>query len=476
MTISASQTPLFVDLDGTLIKSDVLLESILLLLQQNPLYLFLLPVWLLRGRANLKYQVARRVRIPCELLPLNPELLAYLHEQRALGRRLILISASNEKPVGEIARHIALFDDAIGSDQNINLRAQAKMERIRQLHPSGGFAYAGNSHADLTIWAQAAEIILVNCPTGIGETLLDRAQNILQLDAVTNSNETFLNAMRPHQWLKNGLIFLPLLLSHQLNNIDLLMQAAIGFTSFSLCASSVYLMNDMLDLNSDRLHTTKRLRPFASGDLALEWGFIGSPALLLAAVLVALFLDAAFLYVLATYWTLTCLYSFWLKRLFLVDAITLAALYTLRIIAGSAAIGVVTTNWLLAFSLCVFFGLALVKRFTELNNLQSTGGSEIKGRAYTTASLKAISSAGAVSSLLAVGVFAMYINAPDITRLYSMPVLLWLICPLLLYLLARIWSQAHKGLLHEDPILFAITDHRSQFITLLCAVIVWMAI
>jgi 4-hydroxybenzoate polyprenyltransferase len=235
-------------------------------------------------------------------------------------------------------------------------------------------------------------------------------------------------------------------------------------------------MNDMLDLNSDRLHATKKQRPFASGDLPLFYGFAGAPVLLFAAVLVALTLPTEFLYVLATYWTVTCLYSFALKRLFLVDAITLAILYTLRIIAGSAAIGVVTTNWLLGFSVCLFFGLALLKRFTELNNLQSQGESEISGRAYTTASLRLIPVAGAFSSLLAVGVFAFYINAPDITRLYSMPALLWLICPLLLYLLARIWSLALKGKLHEDPILFAITDRRSQLTTLLCAAIIWAAI
>ena len=454
----------------------MLLESILLLLKHNVFYFFLIPIWLLRGRANLKYQLAQRVDIPCELLPFNPELLAYLREQRANGRSLTLISASNEKPVAAIGEYLALFDVVVGSDQSVNLRAESKLHRIRQINTADSFAYAGNSHVDLPIWAHAQQILLVNCRPALVDKLLDEASRVTQFDNAASHIRKFIESIRIHQWLKNGLIFLPLLLSHQLNNVGLLLQACIGFISFSLCASSVYLMNDMLDLNSDRLHATKKQRPFASGDLPLFYGFAGAPVLLFAAVLVALTLPTEFLYVLATYWTVTCLYSFALKRLFLVDAITLAILYTLRIIAGSAAIGVVTTNWLLGFSVCLFFGLALLKRFTELNNLQSQGESEISGRAYTTASLRLIPVAGAFSSLLAVGVFAFYINAPDITRLYSMPALLWLICPLLLYLLARIWSLALKGKLHEDPILFAITDRRSQLTTLLCAAIIWAAI
>lgn len=475
MKISTAQIPLFVDLDGTLIKTDVLLESILLLLRRNTLYLALLPIWLLRGRANLKYQVARRVNLPCDSLPLNPELLAYLHQERANGRQLILISASNEKPVSELAHHLDLFAEAIGSDQYLNLRAQAKLTRIRQRLPAGKFAYAGNSHADIPVWAEAAEIVLVNCPRAVVESLLERAQDILQFDTPSGYWREFIKAMRLHQWLKNGLIFLPLLLSHQLADPVLLLQAAIGFISFSLCASSVYLMNDLLDLQSDRQHRTKRLRPFACGELPLAWGFIGAPALLLAAVLTALLLDGGFLYVLLVYWAITCLYTLHLKRLFVIDAITLSILYTLRIIAGSVVIGVVTTNWLLAFSLCVFFGLAMLKRFTELNNLRAEGGSGISGRAYTTGSQRAIFTIGAISNVMAIAVFAMYINAPDITQLYSMPVLLWVICPLLLYLFARIWIQAQKGLLHEDPVMFAITDHRSQIAAALCGAIIWLA-
>lgn len=476
MKYTAHQIPLFVDLDGTLVKSDILLESVLILLKRNPLYLFLLPFWLLRGRANLKHQLAQRVEVPCDLLPLNPELLAYLHDQRVAGRTITLISASNETAIRGIAARVGVFDAVIGSSATTNLRGEEKLARIQQECATDKFAYAGNSSADLPIWAHATEVLLVNCSKSTSDSLLDRAKDILQFDTARSAFRCFVRAMRPHQWLKNGLIFIPLVLSHQLGNFTLLVQATIGFVSFSLCASSVYLLNDLLDLNSDREHPRKRLRPFASGDLPLLYGFIGAPLLLVAAVLIALPLPLDFLYVLAFYWVVTCLYSFWFKRLLIIDTITLAALYTLRIIAGSAAIGVVTTNWLLAFSLCLFFGLALLKRFTELTHVQTEGRHEISGRAYTVASLRAISIAGACSSLLAVVVFAFYINAPDITELYSMPSLLWLICPLLLYLVGRIWSIAHQGKLNEDPILFAIADRRSQLATILCAAIIWAAI
>lgn len=476
MNASGTQIPLFVDLDGTLLKTDVLAESVLLLLKRNPLYLFLFPLWLIGGRARLKHEIATRIELPLDLLPLNPEILAHLREQRSAGRELILISASNDKAVQQIGAHLNLFDHSIGSDATVNLRSAAKLARIRQLTNAPAFAYAGNSRADLVIWAEAEQLYLVNCSPALVDTLVERANNITQFDQPQSGPKKFIEAIRPHQWLKNGLLFLPLLLSHQLNNPGLLLAAAIGFLSFSLCASSVYLLNDLLDVNDDRQHPSKRYRPFAAGDLSLAAGFVGSPVLLVGAILVGLLLPVEFLLVLAVYWILTCLYSFFLKRLLLVDALVLSLLYTLRIIAGSVAIGVVTTNWLLAFSACLFFGLALLKRYTELSNVLALGNSAISGRRYTTANLQSLLIAGAISGLLAVVVFAFYINAPDITELYSNPALLWLICPLLLYLLWRIWSFARAGKLHEDPLLFAASDHPSQIITALCAVIIWAAI
>ncbi|PCI75311.1 MAG: hypothetical protein COB20_13255 [SAR86 cluster bacterium] len=476
MPNSLTQPTLYVDLDGTVIKTDLLFESILLLLKKNILQALLIPIWLLKGRANLKYQIAKRVHIPVELLPLNTEFHSYLKEEVERGRNIVLISASSEIPVRQVSDHLGLFIDAMGSDEGTNLKSKNKVTRILQLDPGGGFVYAGNSKADIAVWSEASEVILVNCKKSLAENLEHGSESIQHFDAPQSTYKKFWQAMRPHQWLKNALIFLPLILSHQLNQPSLLLQACVAFLSFSFVASSVYLLNDMLDLNSDRQHQSKKQRPFASGDLSLAYGYLGAPFLLVLGFTTALWLPREFVLVLLAYWLMTTLYSLLLKSLFLIDVLTLASLYTWRIIAGSAAISVVTTYYLLAFSFFLFLGLAMVKRYTEFLNLQNQGKSSIEGRGYGVENLQTLAIIGGGSSLIAVAVFAFYINAPATTGLYSNPLLLWSICPLLLYLLWRIWALARRGELDEDPVMFAITDRRSQLSAALCGLIIWLAI
>lgn len=476
MSNSLSQSTLYVDLDGTVIKTDLLFESILLLLKKNIFQALLIPIWLLRGKANLKHQLSKRVHIPVELLPLNTQFHNYLKAEVENGRNVVLISASSQLPVRQVSDYLGLFIDAMGSDKDHNLKSKNKVTRILQLDPKGEFAYAGNSRDDIAVWSEATEIILVNCKRSLTQGLPHSEKNIQHFDAPQSTLVKFWQAMRPHQWLKNALIFLPLILAHQLNNTNLLLQACIAFMSFSFVASSVYLLNDMLDLNSDRTHQTKKQRPFASGELSLIYGYLGAPLLLLLGFSIALLLPASFILVLLAYWLMTTVYSLLLKRLFLIDVLTLASLYTWRIIAGSAAISVVTTYYLLAFSFFLFLGLAMVKRYTEFLNLQNQGKSAIEGRAYGVQNLQTLAAIGSSSNLIAVAVFAFYINAPATTELYSNPLLLWAIGPPLLYLLWRIWTLARRGELNEDPVLFAITDHRSQFIAALCGLIIWLAI
>lgn len=474
MSEPLTQPTLYVDLDGTLIKTDLLLESILLLVKKNILLAFLIPIWLLKGKANLKFQLAQRVHVPVELLPLNLEFHSYLEEEVENGRDIVLISASTQQLVRRVSDHLGLFIDAMGSDEGHNLKSKNKVTRIIQLNPVGGFIYAGNSTQDIPVWMEANEAILVNCSKSLASELPQ--ESVRLFDIPKSIVRKFWQAMRPHQWLKNALIFMPLILSHQVNQTNLLLQACIAFLSFSLVASSVYLLNDMLDLNSDRQHHSKKLRPLASGDLPLLFGYLGAPFLLALGFLVALLLPIQFIPVLFGYWLLTTLYSLVLKGLYLIDVLTLASLYTWRIIAGSAAISVVTTTYLLAFSFFLFLGLAMVKRYTEFLNLQNQGKSSVEGRGYDINSLRTLSALGGAASLIAVAVFAFYINAPATTQLYSSPIILWAICPLLLYLLWRIWSLARKGELDEDPVLFAITDRRSQFVAALCGLLVWLAI
>jgi 4-hydroxybenzoate polyprenyltransferase len=432
-----------------------------------------LPFWLLKGRANLKFQLAQRVEVSSAYLPVNSEFQTYLEEEKARGRKLVLISASNQSAVEKISKHWNLFDDAFGSDEKVNLRAQQKLEKIRELNSDDEFVYAGNSDADLPIWKESSEAVLVNC----GDKLASKVdhETVLRFDIPNSRALKLLEAMRPHQWLKNLLVFVPLVLSHQVTQLDLLLLAVTAYVSFCLCASAVYLLNDMLDLQSDRQHRSKRNRSLASGELPLAVGFVASPLLFLAGIIIALALPNLFVLVLLGYGILTSLYSFYLKRLFLLDVFILAILYTIRIVAGASAITVQTTDWLLAFSFFLFFGLALVKRVTELINVVAEGKQKIEGRAYGESHLRLLSRLGILSSALAIAVFVLYITAPETTQLYSSPLVLWLICPLLMFSLFRIWRFAHLRKLEEDPVLFALTDRIGQVIALACGLLIWIA-
>ncbi|MDP1929986.1 MAG: UbiA family prenyltransferase [Gammaproteobacteria bacterium] len=467
------QTPLFVDLDGTLIHSDLLLESFLDLIKRHFLCLFLAPFWLLRGKAWLKYQIASRVELRADLLPYNNEFLDYLREQKAQGRKLILISASSDRLVQSVAAHLALFDLAIGSDDKVNCSGTRKLARILELHEE--FTYAGDGNIDLQVWKEAKAAIPVNA----SESLKHQAAIITSIerefDGKRGGVRPYLKALRLHQWLKNTLVFLPLVLAHQIDNPELIWQAAVAFVCFGLCASSVYILNDLLDLPSDRQHRSKRNRPFAAGDVPLIHGLLISPALLIVAFTIALTLPTAFVIILALYYLCTGLYSFVLKRIMLVDVIMLAALYTLRIISGAAAISVVPSFWLLAFSMFLFFSLAVVKRYTELDYLRSAGIEQSEGRGYYAQDLSMMAIFGAASAFLSVMVFALYINNDETRNQYVTPEVLWLICPLLLYMITRIWLLAARGQIEEDPIVFALKDRVSQAVTLVCGAMLWLA-
>lgn len=473
--MSETKTPLFVDLDGTLLQSDLLLETLLVLIRRHPLTVLMLPFWLLGGRANLKRQIAQRIRLDPALLPWHQELLEWLRGQRRQGRSLYLISASHQSLVDDAAAFLALFDRALGSDGSINLKGKAKVDAIRGLIGHGAFHYAGNEAADLAVWSAAEGAILVNASAAV-ESRAAAVTKVLQRFSRSRSRlSALVKAMRPHQWLKNGLLLLPLILAHQVMDTALLVQTLLAMTSFSLCASSVYLLNDMLDLEADRQHGSKHRRPFASGALPLSWGLLASPILLAMGFAIAWWLPRDFMAILAIYYLLTLAYSFQLKSVAIVDVLVLAGLYTLRIIAGAAAIQVVPTFWLLAFSMFLFLSLAVVKRFTELDNLRAQNRQQIAGRGYVADDIQLLSTLGSASGFMAVLVFALYINEEETRTLYGTPEVLWLICPLLLYLVSRIWLLAHRGQLHEDPVVFAITDHRSQLVVLVSGLLVWLA-
>jgi 4-hydroxybenzoate polyprenyltransferase/phosphoserine phosphatase len=476
MDTQYSEPPLCVDLDGTLIKTDLLIESCFALIKQNLLAIFLIPVWLLQGKSRLKQEIARRVELDVTVLPYQLDFLAYLREEQARGRRLMLVTASPMKFARQVAEHLGLFDDIIATEDNINLSGKYKRERLEAICGKRGFAYAGNARVDLAIWPYGHEAILVNPGRGVHRAASKLVRVARVFDDRTKQLPAYLHALRLHQWLKNILVFVPLFAAHRVNDISLLIQALVGFLAFGLCASSVYVLNDLLDLAADRHHPYKRERPFASGRVLLLNGAMLVPVLLTAAFAMGLWLPSEFLPALGLYYALTLAYSLKLKQIVMLDVLVLAGLYTMRIIAGAAAVEIVPSFWLLAFSMFIFLSLAMVKRYSELVVMQRDGQDTAAGRGYQVDDLIMLQSLGAASGNLSVLVLALYINSTNVQILYSRPEVIWLLCPLLLYWISRVWLKTHRGEMHDDPVIFATQDRVSRVLAVVGGIILWMAV
>jgi 4-hydroxybenzoate polyprenyltransferase len=469
------QKPLFVDLDGTLIRTDLLVESGFSLIKKNILYLFLLPIWLLKGRAYLKQQISDRVTIAPETLPYRQELIELLREKRAAGCPLILITASPLNFANAVANHLGFFDDVLASDGNLNLKGSRKLDAIKRGMDGNRFDYAGDSKSDLKVWSEASRAIVVNPAPRLLRAVKALCDEVLVLnDRDRDRFRNYATALRLHHWLKNILVFVPLILAHRLDELALFVQAAVGFISFGLTASSVYLLNDLLDLRSDRSHPSKRYRPLASGAIPIGHAVILIPALLLGAIFCATALPGLFLITLIGYFALTLAYSLRFKHAIILDVIVLAALYTLRLIGGAAATTVIPSFWLLSFSMFLFLSLALVKRFSELK-LHTDRYAGVAVRGYTNDDLPMLSQLGSASALMSVLVLALYINSDTVSVLYEHPQLIWMMCPLLLYLVSRIWLLAHRGKLDEDPVIFIIRDRRSHWLAVMGILLLWIA-
>ncbi len=467
--------PLVVDLDGTLVKTDSLIESFLALIQQNPFYLFLVLLWLLKGKAYLKRQICRRVALDVSLLPYNQELLNYLKVQRDQGRQLVLATGADEEIARRVANYLQVFDVILASDGATNLSAQHKRDRLVREFGEKGFDYAGNNRQDLLVWSAAHKAIVV----GSWRSLPRLEAEGVRIDRVFIDRERWLKpyikALRPHQWLKNLLVFLPLILTHRFLELDLLGKALLAFLAFSLSASSVYLLNDLVDLPADRHHPRKRKRPFAAGELSLLSGLISSPLLFGLSLLVGSFLPLPFLAMLVLYFLLNLGYSSYFKRVVLLDVITLAGLYTLRVMAGSASITIWPSTWLLAFSTFLFLSLALLKRYAELVTMGADPG-VVQVRGYQIMDKALIASLGGGSGYVAVLVLVIYISSGVAEIHYTRHYFIWFLCPLLLYWISYMWLIAHRGGMHDDPVVFTVKDRISRIVILLVAVIFVLAL
>ncbi|MFN7610288.1 MAG: UbiA family prenyltransferase [bacterium] len=472
---ATAEVPLVVDLDGTLLRTDLLHESTLVLLRSDPLSVLKLPGWLAVGKAHLKREIAQRVALDFAGMPYHEELVEWLRSERACGRRLVLATASDEKLAQAVAAHLPLFDEVLASDGRTNNASDRKAAALVERYGERGFDYVGNSSADLAVWERARRAVLVSAPASIRRAAAQRAEVDREFGAAPAGMKAWVKALRLHQWLKNVLLFLPLLGSHQILDGGLLTKACIAFLAFGLCASSVYVLNDLMDLESDRHHPRKRLRPFAAGVLSPLSGIAVAGLLLLASFAIAAWVAPAFLAWLGVYFGITLAYTFWLKRKEIVDALSLAGLYTLRIIAGGAAVGIAASFWLLAFSLFLFLSLALVKRCSEFQVMLAQGRAEATGRGYRPEDLPLIQTLGVVAGFAAVLVLALYINGESVALLYSRPQMMWLTVPILLYWITRVWIKTHRGLMHDDPVLFALKDRVSILCGAMFLAVMWAA-
>ena len=454
---------LFVDLDGTLIKNDLLVESMVALVRQKPAYSFAIFFWLLRGRACVKAELAQRVKLSMDTLPLQSEFVEHLQGERARGRTIYLATASHSSLAEQIAQRLGIFTGVLASDGEHNLKGAAKLEEILAVTGGACFDYAGNAWADLRIWGKARRGIIVNPHFGVRAA----AQKCCSIERVFDDRPSVIRAwirqLRLYQWLKNLLLGIPLLTAHVFDPRSLL-AVLVAFFAFGCVASAGYLLNDLIDLPTDRQHPRKRKRPLAAGDLAMGTA-LGVMIALLAAGLIAAALDSpSFLLVLVAYLILTLGYSLYLKTLVLVDVIVLAALFTIRIIAGAVVIRVQMSSWLLAFSMFTFFSLALVKRTSELVTVQGMSREAVSGRDYRVSDYGTLTAMGVASGYVAVVVLALFIDSPQARGAYSHPGLLWPLCPLMIYWVSRLWIKTGRGEMHDDPLLYSARDRASWLV------------
>ena len=448
--------PIVVDLDGTVVKTDLLFESLLVLLKQAPWLVFRIPLWLLKGMAHFKHEIAKRVSLETDVLPYRYDLLDSLRTKRAQGRTIVLATGTDRAIAQKVADQLKLFDLVLASDGQVNLSGESKRDLLVRKFGERGFDYVGNDRCDLPVWASARQAIAVGTERS---RLSDR-----------------LKALRLHHWTKNLLVFVPLLAAHRMDDWALLGRLLLAFLSFGCLASAAYLVNDLLDLPSDRRHPSKRFRPFAAGDLPLTYALWTIPALFGLGCLTAGSVSGLFLGAALTYFALNIAYSLFVRGVVVLDVIFLAGLYTMRILAGSAAVSIWPSHWLLAFSTFLFFSLALVKRYGELAIMKRLDGDQARARGYELTDGELLSAMGVASGYLAVLVLALYINSEKAPVLYSRYQLMWFLCPLLLYWISRIWLIAHRGRMPDDPVDFTLRDRPSWVVGALMLAISLLAL
>ena len=467
----ATSVPVCVDLDGTLIVGDLLWESFVTLFRRHPLQAMMVAFSVVRGRAHFKRMVAERVAVEPADLSYRQDLLEELKELNRQGVPLLLATATHETYAWAVSTHLGIFQDVVASDGHRNVTGTAKAAALVERFGERGFDYIGNDWSDVPVWRMAATATIVAGPPNLVRQLTAEHSTARVLASRRSPIVSFLAAMRPHQWAKNTLVFIPIIAGHHLMRLDVVGIAALTFAAFSLCASAIYILNDISDVRADRKHSRKGSRPFASGELSIPVGVASAVALMAASGLLAVLgVSWRLAAVLGLYVVITSAYTLRLKRVPVADVFTLTGLYVLRIFAGAVATGTLLTTWLLAFALFFFLGLAFVKRYVEV---MGTRG-QLPGREYGPDDAMWMHAVGTSSSYMAVLVLALYVNTPEVTTLYAHPDVLWLLCPLLLFWLTRLWFRAGRRLIHDDPVVETLRDPLG-YLTFAAAAVILLA-
>ncbi len=470
---SSKNVPLAVDLDGTLVSTDLLWEGIFLLLKRNILFVFMLPVWLFSGKAYLKRQVAERVTLDASRLPYRTEFLEFLRSEHGSGRTLVLATAAAEPMARAVASELGIFSAVYSTSGTTNLSAQRKADLLVEHYGRQGFDYAGNDRDDLPVFDAARQAIVVAPDRAAAHFQKQTGCELFSAEKPTI--RTYARMLRVHQWLKNLLVFVPAILAHDIMKPDVLIATCLAFVAFSAASSAIYIVNDIVDLPVDRRHVRKNQRPFAHGKISIPFGLSVAALLLLLTAFVCFFLPPAFTLAIVTYLFFTTAYTFALKRMLLGDVICLAGLYSLRLLGGSAASYIPPSFWLMAFAMFFFLSLALVKRYVELQGATVTEKDRILGRGYRPEDRDIVGQCGVAAAFTAALVLALYINSDAVKTLYTYPWLIWPLGPIVLYINVRVWILAHRGDMDDDPVLFIARDWRSQVVIALGAVLLLVA-
>ncbi|MCH4547406.1 UbiA family prenyltransferase [Rhizobium sp. WYCCWR 11279] len=452
-----SACPLVVDLDGTLVRSDLLIETAFSELSRRPYSIVDLTRALYGGKACLKHRLSQPADFDPSILPYDAEVLNVIKAAREKGHSVYLASATHERLVRAVAEHLGLFTGWFATSETTNCAAEVKAKKLVAAFGEGGFDYIGNDEADLPVWRHAAKSYAVRTSAAVARELSRQCDDVEHLTHEKPTWRIWARSLRVHQYVKNGLVFIPLL-TNKMFDITSLVSTGLALVAFSLCASGVYLLNDLVDLQDDRRHRTKCRRPLACGDIPLSHAVLAIPILLLLSLAVAFMVSPAFAAVLAGYFALTTAYSFFLKRKMILDVVALASLYTARVIGGAAAIAVWPSPWLLAFMMSWFLSLALVKRYTELISRRAAHLPDLKSRDYRKVDIGMVGALAAGAGMNALTLFALYAASDSAQVLYSRPGMLWLVGPILACWIARILMLANRGQMHDDPVIFAIKD------------------